>query len=81
MKADITNAQIIVPPVEEATMLGAACTALLGAKLLKDVTELKSLSERRGVTRYIPDEARHQLYAARYRDVFEPIAEALRRLS
>ena len=81
MKADITNAQIIVPPVEEATMLGAACTALLGAKLLKDVTELKSLSERRGVTRYIPDEARHQLYAARYRDVFEPMAEALRRLS
>lgn len=81
MKADVMNASIIVPPVEEATMLGAACAALLGAGHLANVDELRALAERRGVERYEPDGLRHERYAVRYAEVFQPMAEQLRRLS
>ncbi|MGZ9584816.1 FGGY-family carbohydrate kinase [Paenibacillus marinisediminis] len=81
MKADIMNAAIIVPPVKEATMLGAAFTALLGAGHVKGAQELQALAERRGVTRYAPDQARYERYHERYVRTFEPVAAMLRGLS
>ncbi|WP_229106422.1 FGGY-family carbohydrate kinase, partial [Paenibacillus sp. 1001270B_150601_E10] len=49
MKANAANVTLIVPPVEEATLQGAAYTALLGAGHLNDIKELKQLVEGRGV--------------------------------
>lgn len=80
MKADVGNATLIVPPVDEATLLGAAYAALIGTGYIGSATELQGLIEQRGVARIDPDAARHMLYAARYEQVYAPMAAALREM-
>lgn len=81
MKANAANVTLIVPPVDEATLQGAAYTALLGAGHLKDLGELKQLVEGRGVEQLDPDAKLHAQYKQVYEQQYVAMAAELRRLS
>lgn len=77
MKADISNATLVVPPIEEATMLGAACAAALGGGYYAHAEEVRQAMQSRGVDTYHPHAERHLRYQQVYDSRYMPVAEAL----
>ncbi|MCM3339523.1 FGGY family carbohydrate kinase [Paenibacillus sp. MER TA 81-3] len=81
MKADISNITLVVPPIEEATMLGAACAAALGAGYYGNAEEVRVAMQSRGVVEYAPDAVRHERYRQAFEERYVPMAAHLRGLS
>ncbi|UHA75826.1 carbohydrate kinase [Paenibacillus sp. 481] len=80
-KADVSNATLTIPPVEEATMLGAACAAALGAGYFASAAEVRAAMQSRGVKTIEPVAERHDAYRQVFEQKYEPLAEQLRRFS
>jgi sugar (pentulose or hexulose) kinase len=78
-KADITNCELTIPSLSEATLLGAALIAGLGCDVYKNEDELLQWVSQGQVKQIYPDQENHQ----RYRDLYEagylPLQEPLRR--
>lgn len=81
MKADIANSTLLVPPIEEATMLGAACAAALGGGHFGSAAEVRQALQSRGVKAYEPDAERHERYREAYEELYVPMAAHLRSLN
>lgn len=80
LKADIVERPVRVPLVSEATALGAALLAGLGAGVFADENAaVASLAV--PATTYLPDAAHATLYAALYRELYLPLYPLLQQLS
>ncbi|MCF0145029.1 MAG: hypothetical protein HUJ73_00430 [Eubacterium sp.] len=75
-KADVTGCRLEVPEIDEATPLGAAMTAGIGAGIYKDEYEAVN-AVRRNVKVYEPNEEAHKLYDECYNDVYVKLQDAL----
>ncbi|MCR8845942.1 FGGY family carbohydrate kinase [Paenibacillus sp. SC116] len=80
MKADVTGATMIVPTVDEATLLGAAYTAMLGTGHIADGAAIQRLIEQRGTKRVEARAELHERYQRAYAQRYEPTAAFLRQL-
>lgn len=79
-KADILGKRILVPQeLDEATCLGAALLAAVGAGIYRDEREALSHT-RQDYQIYQPDDARHQHYARKYQ-TFKMLYPALREIN
>lgn len=81
-KADVSGRPVEVPAVEEATPLGAAILAGIGAGLFRGEEEAFERVGRPGAT-YQPDPARHALYRERfglYKELYPALAPVHHRL-
>ncbi len=81
-KADVTGRTVRVPEVEEASPLGAAILAGIGAGLYRDAEDAVERMRRPSAT-YEPDAERHALYQERfavYRDLYPALAPISHRL-
>ncbi|MGI9228588.1 MAG: FGGY-family carbohydrate kinase [Gammaproteobacteria bacterium] len=77
IKSDVSGLPIVIPDVEEATCLGAALAAGVGAGIFdsyEDALSQTALSE--NVVE--PDMEKHQLYRERYETVFVHLYESLK---
>jgi xylulokinase len=77
LKADVLGVPVAVPRIREATALGAAMLAALGAGVYGGVEQAVSIVAERGADRYEPDPLRHALYDEAYREVYLPLTETL----
>lgn len=78
IKADITSCRLELPPIQEATMLGAAMAAGIGAGVYasaETAAEAVSGSTSKWVE---PDEERHAKYKRLYEEGYAALQEALR---
>jgi xylulokinase len=80
VKADVTGRAVSVVDVPEATALGAALLAGIGAGEFATAAEAAT-AVRRPATVYEPDPARHAKYTRLYEDVFESVYPALREVN
>lgn len=72
-KANIIGMEIQVPHVEEASSLGAALLAGLGAGVFSDFNQVFALTSSIGRTIYQPEASKHELYSGYYHDVYLPV--------
>ncbi|MDT9725802.1 carbohydrate kinase [Xylanibacillus composti] len=78
IKADIVNCELLVPPVEEATMLGAALTSAAGAGVYGSIEEAGAAALRREAQLIQPDPERHAHYRKLYEEGYAALQPALR---
>ena len=80
IKADVTNCRLELPPVQEATMLGAAMAAGIGCGLYQSAEDAAA-SVRAGQSRWIePDPDRHLEYKRLYEEGYAALQQALRQV-
>lgn len=79
IKADVTGCTLDLPPVEEATLLGAALAAGYGRGSFATVEEAAGAVARTGTRTVEPDAARRDAYAALYERGFIGLQQPLRR--
>ncbi|WP_299088746.1 FGGY family carbohydrate kinase [uncultured Metabacillus sp.] len=77
IKADITNCQLTIPSLSEATLLGAAMTAGIGSKVYQNVEEAIS-SLRNQKKRITPNEKAHRDYRKIYEIGYMKLQHPLR---
>jgi sugar (pentulose or hexulose) kinase len=84
VKADITGCELALPGVPEATLLGGALAAGIGAGVYRDAEEAVAAAKR-GIAAdgieartILPDADRHSRYSALYEQGFEPLQAPLR---
>jgi len=77
IKADVSGLPIVIPAVDEATCLGAALAAGIGAGVYRD---FKDALDRVAFSEQViePDQPRHELYRERYEKVFVRLYDSLR---
>jgi sugar (pentulose or hexulose) kinase len=82
IRADVSGCTFIVPAMEEATALGAALTAGLGARLYENLDDLLQVvaTQIQGGARFAPDRRRHDVYSRLYVDGFLEFQDPLRRI-
>jgi len=78
VKADIVNCELHVPPVEEATMLGAALTAAAGAGVYSSIEEAGAAIAGAQSKQIQPDRERHEQYRRLYEEGYAALQPALR---
>jgi len=78
IKADITNCHIMIPNISEATLLGAAITAGIGAGLYKDEIEAGSILADLQINELSPLENNHRTYKRYYETGYIKLQESLR---
>lgn len=78
IKADVIHCELLVPPVEEATMLGAALTSAVGAGVYASIEEAGAAVAGREVQRIQPDGERHTQYRKLYEEGYAALQPALR---
>lgn len=79
-KADITGKYVEVPSIEEATALGAAMIAGVGAGVYQDHTQAYEMTKREGKI-YEPDPRRRERYAVLYDVIFKRMYGATKEIS
>lgn len=77
-KADILGVTLHLPPIEEASLLGAALCAGAGAKVYASMDEAARVSAHLASRRVEPDEGRHRIYRRYYENGFLPLQTPLR---
>jgi sugar (pentulose or hexulose) kinase len=79
LKADISGCEYLIPPVTEATLLGAALVAGLGCGAL-DSEDLTTIVAQQGqaANRVIPDMRRHEAYRYWYEKAYIRLQRPLR---
>ncbi|NMB45180.1 MAG: carbohydrate kinase [Firmicutes bacterium] len=79
MKADISGCEYIIPPVTEATLLGAALIAGIGCEVL-DEQRLASIltHQRQAASKVVPDMQRHAAYQYWYEKAYLRLQRPLR---
>ncbi|GAB2697885.1 L-fuculokinase [Paenibacillus thermoaerophilus] len=77
-KADVLNATLDLPPVEEATLLGAALAAGVGGGVYGSVEEAAAAVRLEGGRQVAPDAERHERYKRLYEQGYEALQDALR---
>lgn len=82
IRADVSGCHFTVPAIKEATALGAALTAGLGACLYEDLGDLLQVVARQiqGGTTFAPDPRRHAVYSRLYMNGFLDFQGPLRRV-
>lgn len=80
IKADVLGIPVCVPRIREATALGAALLAGVGATIYANCVEAADVVDAKGAEHYEPDPIRADVYDRVYRDVYLPLAEAVPRL-
>lgn len=81
IKADVWGVELIVPPVRECTVLGAAMTAGVGAGFYRDYEDAVQRAVPKGGEVTLPDESRHGAYDHPYRvyrKLYPALAECMR---
>jgi xylulokinase len=78
LKADVTNCQLSIPPVLEATLLGAAMTAGLNCGIYKDEDELLHLMSKRRENNVYPNRENHQKYQTLFEEGYLFLQDPLR---
>ncbi len=80
VKADVTGCTLELPGIAEASLLGAALAAGIGAGVYADAEEAFAAVAEAGAARVIaPDPGRREQYRALYERGFKPLQEPLRR--
>ncbi|WP_274365485.1 FGGY-family carbohydrate kinase [Paenibacillus thermotolerans] len=81
VKADITGCTLELPGIPEASLLGAAMAAGIGAGVYTSAEDAYAAvkGRRDNSASVAPDAARHEAYRALYERGFEPLQEPLRR--
>lgn len=77
IKADVSGTRVLVPQVEEATLLGAAVLAGVKAGLYPSQVEAGRSMVVPQMTEVIPDASRHDQYQAQFIDRYLPLYESL----
>jgi xylulokinase len=80
IKADVHGCTIRVPHIAEATALGAALLAGLGAGVYADAAAATCQTYQAAATVF-PNDARHQIYRSVYQQAYLPLQAPLRQLS
>jgi len=80
-KADVLNCELELMPTAEATLLGAALAAGIGAEVFASAEEAASSVRSGGGTVVRPDARRHAVYRRLYETGYEPLREAIVRFS
>ena len=77
IKSDVSGLPLVIPDIDEATCLGAALAAGIGAGVYDDYTDA---SDQLNITQKIiePDMLNHHLYRERYEEVFVNLYGALK---
>ncbi|MFC0472139.1 L-fuculokinase [Halalkalibacter kiskunsagensis] len=78
IKADVTNCHLLIPPVSEATLLGAAMAAGLGSGVYKDEAELLQLISQRQENNVYPNTENQQKYQTLFEEGYLFLQEPLR---
>ena len=78
IKADVSNCTITIPPVVEATLLGAALIAGLGCGLYRDEEEVMQLINDSDKVQVHPNNANHQKYKRLFNEGYLPLQQPLR---
>jgi xylulokinase len=78
IKADITGCRLEVPAMPEATLLGAALVAGVGAGVYAGPTEALGAVGDRAMTVYEPEGGRHARYQRFYEQGYLALQKALR---
>lgn len=66
IKADVSNCLLELPPIEEASLLGAALAAGVGSGLYASVEEAIASIKKSGKRKVLPIEAHHEVYRHLY---------------
>lgn len=77
IKANVIGMPVAVPRIREASALGAALLAGIGAGVYRDHAEAAAAARSRGFQCYRPQPAESTVYGEVYDDVYLPLAEAL----
>lgn len=78
IKADILNCSLELPPIEEATLLGAAMAAGVGAGVYSSVEDAVHTVQQKKALQIQPQENAHKLYSELYHQGFKPLQKPLR---
>ncbi|NUK30258.1 carbohydrate kinase [Parageobacillus sp. VR-IP] len=79
IKSDVTNCCLSIPPVSEATLLGAAITAGIGCGIYKDENEMVTILSQGETTEIYPNQTFHQRYKTLYECGYLQLQQALRK--
>lgn len=79
IKADVLNCDLELPPIPEASLLGAAMAAGVGSGIYASVEEAVASIAREQSTWVHPDAERHAQYRRLYEEGYVPLQEPLRR--
>ncbi len=80
IKADVGGCRLVVPGIEEATVLGAALVAGVGCRLYGDAVAPGQTARRHEAVTFLPDQARHQIYQRLYEHGYLPLQQPLRQI-
>jgi sugar (pentulose or hexulose) kinase len=78
IKSDITNCQLTIPEINEATLLGAAITAGIGTGVYKSEEEAVSAIQFIHSQEIVPNQEFHQEYKCLYKEGYMGLQEQLR---
>jgi sugar (pentulose or hexulose) kinase len=78
IKADITGCTLDLPPIAEATLLGAALSAGVGRGVYASAEEAAAAVSRENGRTVTPNQARHEQYQAAYHNGFVALQAPLR---
>jgi sugar (pentulose or hexulose) kinase len=78
IKANISGCPIQVPPVTEASVLGAALLAAVGGGIFSTVEEALSFTSQKSTDTIYPDAKQHQQYQTLFEQRYLPLQEPLR---
>ncbi len=81
IKADVGGHNVLVSPLTEATVLGAALLAGIGCGMYRDVAEARSHVCTPKATVFTPNHERHERYHHLYQHVYEPLQQPLRQIA
>jgi xylulokinase len=80
IKADVSGCRLDVPPVPEATVLGAALVAGIGCGIYRDAGEAVHSIQQQPSATFVPDRERHRAYRQVYEHGFLSLQEPLRQV-
>lgn len=78
IKADVSNCSLIIPSIQEATLLGAALIAGLGCGVYKDEKEMAGNLAGNHPDEIIPNKTNHQKYRKLFEEGYVPLQKPLR---
>ncbi len=81
IKADVGGCQLDVPHIAEATVLGAALLAGIGAGVYHDAAHALEQVCRQPAATFAPDRKRHEKYRHMYDEGFLPLQQPLREIA
>ena len=78
VKADVLGCSLLMPPIDEASLLGAALCAGVGAGVFASAEEAAAVSAGLQARSVSPDQRRHEAYSRLYQTGYMPLQAPLR---